>query len=121
MSDSESEKESEMEEERHEIVEEMHEIEEERRISLGIDDVMLQLKYGDDDKLRFALLELNEMVDGKTVDSEWITEEGIISILCNRLGSSKPNNRLCIIQILRSLASDSADYKVCYVSILFYL
>ncbi|KAK2636908.1 hypothetical protein Ddye_031700 [Dipteronia dyeriana] len=111
VSDSESEKESEAEEERQEIVEEMHEIEEERRISLGIDDVMLQLKYGDDDKLRFALLELNEMVDGRTVDSEWINEEGIISILCNRLGSSKPNNRLCIIQILRSLASDSADYK----------
>ncbi|KAK3223796.1 hypothetical protein Dsin_010821 [Dipteronia sinensis] len=111
VSDSESEKELEIEEERHEIVEEMHEIEEERRISLGIDDVMLQLKYGDDGKLRFALLELNEMVDGKTVDSEWINEEGIISIMFNRLGSSKPNNRLCIIQILRSLASDSADYK----------
>ncbi|KAL5760318.1 hypothetical protein ACOSQ2_019156 [Xanthoceras sorbifolium] len=112
VSDTESGKETETEEERQESVEEKHQIEEEeRRISLGIDEVMLQLKYGDDDKLRFALLELNELVGGKTVNSEWINEEEIISILINRLGTSKPNNRLCIIQILRSLTSDNADYK----------
>lgn len=104
VSDFESRKAVEMEEEIQEIVEE--------RISLGIDDVMLQLKHGDDKNLKFALLELRELISAKTVDSEWINEAEIIAVLLNRLGSSKPYNRLIMIQILRNLASENADYKV---------
>lgn len=103
VSDFESGKAVEMEEEIQEIVEE--------RISLGIDDVMLQLKHGDDKNLKFALLELRELICAKTVDSEWINEGEIIAVLLNRLGSSKPYNRLIVIQILRNLASENADYK----------
>lgn len=104
VSDFESRKAVEMEEEIQEIVEE--------RISLGIDDVMLQLKHGDDKTLKFALLELRELISAKIVDSEWINEAEIIAVLLNRLGSSKPYNRLIVIQILRNLASENADYKV---------
>lgn len=111
VSDFESGKETEIEEERQEIVEEREGIEEER-ISLGIDDVALQLKYGDDERLAFALLELRKLIKGKTVGNEWMNEEGVISILFNQLGSSKPNNRLSILQVLRSLASENADFKV---------
>ncbi|KAH9774243.1 hypothetical protein KPL71_013582 [Citrus sinensis] len=103
VSDFESRKAVEMEEEIQEIVEE--------RISLGIDDVMLQLKHGDDKTLKFALLELRELISAKIVDSEWINEAEIIAVLLNRLGSSKPYNRLIVIQILRNLASENADYK----------
>ncbi|KAL9421082.1 hypothetical protein AB3S75_038611 [Citrus x aurantiifolia] len=103
VSDFESRKAVEMEEEIQEIVEE--------RITLGIDDVMLQLKHGDDKNLKFALLELRELISAKTVDSEWINEAEIIAVLLNRLGSSKPYNRLIMIQILRNLASENADYK----------
>ncbi|XP_044488117.1 U-box domain-containing protein 44-like isoform X2 [Mangifera indica] len=101
-SDLESEKQTEIEEEIQEIAE---------RISLGIDDVVLQLKYGDDEGLRLAILNLNEMISAKRVDREWIDEEEVASILLNRLGASKPNNRLSIIQALRSLASDNANFK----------
>lgn len=111
VSDFESGKEVEIEQEIQEIVEERNDIEEER-MSLGIDDVVLQLKRGDDKKLKFALLELRELISAKTVDSEWLNEEEIISVLLNRLGSGKPYNRLIIIQILRSLASENAGYKV---------
>ncbi|KAH9774244.1 hypothetical protein KPL71_013582 [Citrus sinensis] len=104
VSDFESRKAVEMEEEIQEIVEE--------RISLGIDDVMLQLKHGDDKTLKFALLELRELISAKIVDSEWINEAEIIAVLLNRLGSSKPYNRLIVIQILRNLASENADYKM---------
>ncbi|KAH9709888.1 hypothetical protein KPL70_013329 [Citrus sinensis] len=107
VSDFESRKAVEMEEEIQEIVEE--------RISLGIDDVMLQLKHGDDKNLKFALLELRELISAKTVDSEWINEAEIIAVLLNRLGSSKPYNRLIMIQILRNLASENADYKMANV------
>ncbi|XP_031260970.1 U-box domain-containing protein 44-like isoform X2 [Pistacia vera] len=93
-----------------EIEEEIQEIEEET-ISLGIDDVVLQLKYGDDEGLRFAILNLNEMITAKSVDREWIKEGEIVSILLNRLGTSKPNNRLSIIRVLRGLASYNADSK----------
>ncbi|XP_044494058.1 U-box domain-containing protein 44-like [Mangifera indica] len=84
---------------------------EEETVRLGIDDVVLQLKYGDDEGLRVAILNLNEMVTAKTVDREWINEEDIVSILLNRLGTSKPNNRLSIFQALRTLASEFADCK----------
>uniref|UniRef100_A0A6N2K546 U-box domain-containing protein n=1 Tax=Salix viminalis TaxID=40686 RepID=A0A6N2K546_SALVM len=79
----------------------INEIEEEK-ISLGIDDVVFQLRYGNDEEFRLALL---------VIDKEWIHEEDIIPILLNRLGSSKPHNRLTIIQILRVLALDNDENK----------
>ncbi|KAM1018296.1 hypothetical protein ACFX2C_039937 [Malus domestica] len=92
-------------------VEVEEEIQEEKRVSFGIDDVSLQIKYGDDEQLKFALLELNDLIEDKRVGDEWITNEGVIPILFNRLSSSNSDNRLCIIRLLRSLASDNADNK----------
>ena len=79
---------------------------------LDIGDVVLQLKYGNDEEFKYALLGLNELIGSEKVSNEWIDEEGIIPILFNRLGSSKPENRLTIIQILRRLALENADNKV---------
>lgn len=90
------------------------EVEEEierERISLDIDDVVVQLKHGNDEELNLALLGLKELIGGKKVDNNWIVE-GVIPVLFNRLSSSKPENRLIIIHLLRSLASDNAENKV---------
>ncbi|KAJ6702913.1 ARMADILLO REPEAT-CONTAINING PROTEIN-LIKE [Salix viminalis] len=88
----------------------INEIEEEK-ISLGIDDVVFQLRYGNDEEFRLALLVLSDFISDQVIDKEWIHEEDIIPILLNRLGSSKPHNRLTIIQILRVLALDNDENK----------
>lgn len=84
---------------------------EDDNITLDVDDVVLQLKYGKDEELKIALSNLNVLIRDKMVKDDWVNEEGIIPILLNRLGSSKQNNRLSIIQVLRSLASESTDNK----------
>ncbi|PSS09946.1 U-box domain-containing protein [Actinidia chinensis var. chinensis] len=83
----------------------------EEEITLDIDDVVLQVKYGNDDEFKSALSVLNVLIRDNTVTSEWVSEEGVIPILFNRLGSSKPGNRITIIQILRSLASQNDENK----------
>ncbi|RVW28086.1 U-box domain-containing protein 43 [Vitis vinifera] len=97
-----------------EIVEEVAEVEEieeikEEIINLDIDDVVLQLKYGNDDEFKFALSGLRSLIRDQMVDDEWINDEGVILILSNRLGSSKPNNRLTIIQMLRNLVENAKN------------
>ncbi|KAA8537310.1 hypothetical protein F0562_027003 [Nyssa sinensis] len=99
------------EETEEEAEEEIKEEIEEDRITLGIDDVVLQLKYGNDEEFKCALLGLNVLIRDKMITNEWINEEGIAPILFNRLGSSKPNNRLTIIHILRSLALEYSENK----------
>ncbi|XP_062115662.1 U-box domain-containing protein 44-like [Humulus lupulus] len=96
-----------------EIISELEEEEEiqEEKISVGIDDVVVTLKYGHDEKIRLALLLLRELVGDKKVDDDWIEHGGVIPALCNRLGSSKPEYRLIIIHLLRNLASDNARNK----------
>ncbi|XP_022764813.1 U-box domain-containing protein 44-like [Durio zibethinus] len=93
-----------------EIEEERIEIEEEGT-NLTINDVVLHLKYGNDEEFNFALFSFNESVRQGLITNEWINEEGIILILVNRLGSCKPNNRLIILQILRKLALENAENK----------
>ncbi|KAJ6694758.1 ARMADILLO REPEAT-CONTAINING PROTEIN-LIKE, partial [Salix koriyanagi] len=88
----------------------INEIEEEK-ISLDIDDVVFQLRYGNDEEFRLALLVLSDFISDQVIDKDWIHEEDIIPILLNRLGSSKPHNRLTIIQILRVLALDNDENK----------
>lgn len=94
-----------------ETVEEIQEVEEEI-IDLDVDDVVLQLKYGKDDEFKLALAGLRSLIKDKVVDDEWINDEGIVLILWNRLGSSQHNNRLTIIQVLRSLVMENAKNKV---------
>lgn len=103
-----------------EEVKEMNEIEEivEEIMKLDIDDIVLQLKYGNDEEFKFALSGLRSHIRDQMVDNEWINDEGIVLILSNRLGSSKPNNRLTIIQMLRSLIIENAKNKVYLISML---
>lgn len=101
-----------------EIVEE--EIEEEiveaDRI-LSVDDVVVQLKYGNDEEFTHAVLGFCALISENAVTDEWIDDEGIIPILFNRLGTSKPNNRLAIIQVLRSLIKLNDENKVLFTTI----
>ena len=84
----------------------------EEKISIGIDDVALKLKYGNDEELRLALLFLSELLQGEKVDNGWVEVGGVIPVLFNRLSSSKPKYRLTIIHLLRNLALDNAKTKV---------
>lgn len=78
-----------------------------------IEDVVMQVKYGDDDEFRYAILGLYSLISDNKVSDEWINVEGIIPVLFNRLGSSKPYNRLTIIRILRTLVAYNDQNKVC--------
>ncbi|GMH15708.1 hypothetical protein Nepgr_017549 [Nepenthes gracilis] len=89
----------------------LEEIGEEEEMHLKIDDVALQLKYGSDEKFRYALAELRASIMEKRVDREWISDEGIISILFNRLGSNRCFERLDIIQILRIIVLENEQNK----------
>lgn len=85
---------------------------EEEQISIKVCDIALHLKYGNDDEFKRAVAGLKELIQSKNVDDEWLNEEGIISILLNRLGSNKSANRPIIIQVLRYLVWNSPASKV---------
>ncbi|KAL1802669.1 hypothetical protein ACET3Z_031316 [Daucus carota] len=82
-----------------------NEIVQETESCVSIEDVVMQVKYGDDDEFRYAILGLYSLISDNKVSDEWINDEGIIPVLFNRLGSSKPYNRLTIIRILRTLVA----------------
>ncbi|KAF6155371.1 hypothetical protein GIB67_019897 [Kingdonia uniflora] len=80
---------------------------------LKLEEVVLQLKYGKDKELEFALLELVTLLKGhKSTESELVEGEGVIPILFNRLSSSEQSsNRLSILVVLRSLTINSDENK----------
>ncbi|KAG8656701.1 U-box domain-containing protein 44 [Manihot esculenta] len=84
---------------------------EEETVTLSTEDVVLQLKYGNDEEFKLALWGLRDIINDQSIDKEWINNEGVIPILFNRLGSSKPRSRLTIIQMLRILASVNTENK----------
>ncbi|KAL2514651.1 U-box domain-containing protein 44 [Forsythia ovata] len=92
-------------------IEEEDESEEEDRITLDIDDVIMQIKYGDDGKYKNALLELNALIMDGMISNERINDEGMIKVLSQRLGSCKGNDRVTVIQILRYLVTQNDQYK----------
>lgn len=81
-------------------------------IVLSIEDVVLQLKYGNDEEFTLALWGLRDFIKDQTIDKEWINDERVIPILFNRLGSIKPHSRLTVIHLLRILASVNTENKV---------
>ncbi|KNA09090.1 hypothetical protein SOVF_156770 [Spinacia oleracea] len=85
----------------------------EELVIMGIEreDVALQLKYGNDDEFKNSLLGLEILIRDKIVDCDWITDEGIILILFNRMGSTKCIDRLGIIKVLRSIAFQNHQTK----------
>ncbi|KAK7323359.1 hypothetical protein VNO77_26830 [Canavalia gladiata] len=84
---------------------------EEEIINVSIDDVVLQLKNGNDEEFAVALLRLKEFMRSDKVDGGLINEEATIAILFNRLGSCKADNRLAIIRLLRSIAFGNEEKK----------
>jgi vacuolar protein 8 len=85
---------------------------EEEIVNVPIDDVILQLKNGSDDEFAVSLLRLKEFMRSEKLDGGLINEEGIIAILFKRLVSCKADNRLSIIQLLRSIAFENDEKKV---------
>ncbi|XP_042515000.1 U-box domain-containing protein 44-like isoform X2 [Macadamia integrifolia] len=85
---------------------------EERAIVVpDIDNIALQLKYGNDKEFRLALSGLRSLISDKITQSEWVNGEGIIPILLNRLASGKQNVRLTILSILKSLLVENDENK----------
>ncbi|GAB4827836.1 hypothetical protein Ancab_034721 [Ancistrocladus abbreviatus] len=87
------------------------EIEEEGGGSVKIDDIVLQLKYGSEEELKFAVGELGVLIRENRVDGQWISDEGIVPILFNRLGSTNCVERVGIIETLRSIVLQNDESK----------
>lgn len=79
---------------------------EEEGIVLDFDDIALQLKLGNKEELRHALLVLQDLISSNHVTHEWIEKYGIVFALCNRLSYDEADNRLNVLRILRALISD---------------
>ncbi|KAL2337135.1 hypothetical protein Fmac_011581 [Flemingia macrophylla] len=92
---------------------------EEETINVSIDDVVLQLKTGNDEEFAVALLRLKEFMRSERLDGGLINEEATLAILFNRLGSCKADNRLAIIRLLRSIAFGNDEKKEKMVDIEF--
>ncbi|RDX75713.1 U-box domain-containing protein 43, partial [Mucuna pruriens] len=92
---------------------------EEEIVNVSIDDVVLQLKNGNDEEFAVALLRLKEFMRSERLDGGLINEEATLAILFNRLGSCKADSRLAIIRLLRSIAFGNDKKKEKMVDIEF--
>lgn len=93
------------------VVQEIVEVEKDVSCST-VEDIVLYLKCGDDEQLKHALIALDTLIKDHKATSEWLDNEGIVPILFNRLTSTKPHNRLSIIQNLRSLIAQNDEIKI---------
>lgn len=97
------------------VVEEIIEVE--KRFSCSsVEDIVLYLKCGEDEQLKFALCGLNTLISDNKATSELIDTEDVIPILFSRLSSTNSVNRLSIIKILRSIVAQNIEFKVCSVT-----
>lgn len=85
---------------------------EEEIVNVSIDDVVLQLKNGNDEEFAVAILRLKQFMRSERLDGGLFNEEATLAILFNRLGSCKADNRLAIIRLLRSIAFGNDEKKV---------
>ncbi|KAI3900318.1 hypothetical protein MKW92_034275 [Papaver armeniacum] len=81
------------------------------KIIFDFDDVVIQIKYGNDEELKFALLALSTLIENRMIGNEWIVDQGVVPLLVKRLGSAKQDNRLSILLLLRSLAAENGANK----------
>lgn len=101
-----------------EETEEEAEIMEESTSMTSVDDVMMMIRYGDDEEdLKDALLRLHVLIMNCAVSSEKIIEEDVIKVLCSRLSLSLGDESVIILQILRKLASQNQENKVIFASV----
>ncbi|KAI4333022.1 hypothetical protein L6164_017879 [Bauhinia variegata] len=88
-------------------IEEVHE----EITNINIDDFVLKLKNGNDEEFTIALMRLKEFIRGEKMDNGLFNEEALVTILFSRLVSSKADNRLVIIQLLKSIALGNDEKK----------
>ncbi|KAL5994622.1 hypothetical protein ACLOJK_024675 [Asimina triloba] len=79
------------------------------KIGRDMDEVVVQLKIGKEEELGASLSELSSLMREKRITYGWVQDRGIVSILMNRLGSCKHDNRLAILLMLRSLAAENEE------------
>ncbi|KAL1324178.1 hypothetical protein HN51_034348 [Arachis hypogaea] len=84
---------------------------EEEIVNVTIEDVVLQLKNGNDEEFAVALWRLKEFIRDEKLESCLVNEEAVVAVLLNRLRSCKADNRLNIIQLLRNMASGNDETK----------
>ncbi|KAL2230483.1 U-box domain-containing protein 44 [Sesamum indicum] len=111
-SDRESEFADEEEETEDEIEERQEEeiVEEEPRI-LTVDDAILQIKYGNEEKFKNALSVLNGFVKDGMISHDRVIEEDVVKMLSSRLSSCKGKERAIIVQTLRHLILQNDQHK----------
>ncbi|XP_009626446.1 U-box domain-containing protein 44 [Nicotiana tabacum] len=85
--------------------------EEDDRITLDVDDIVVQIKYSDAENLKCALHGLNTLVLDGMVTKERVHHEDMIPVLFNRLSSSKADHRLIILRILKALVAQDEEHK----------
>ncbi|KAL3829782.1 hypothetical protein ACJIZ3_018584 [Penstemon smallii] len=84
------------------------EIVEEDASVLNIDDVIMQIRYGNEEELKNTLSQLSTLITNSGIS---IIDEDVIKISCSRLCSSKGNERVIILQILRYLIAQNHHFK----------
>lgn len=89
-------------------------VEEETRI-LTVDDAILQIKSGKEDKFMNALLVLYGFIIDGMIPDEKIVDEDVVKMLSTRIGSCNGNERVIIIKILRYLIQQNDEHKVCFL------
>lgn len=92
--------------------EETEEKEEEETRILTVDDAVLEIKYGNEEKFKDALLMLNGFIKDGMISDQRIIDEDVVKILCSRLSSCKGNERVIIVQTLRHLVLQNDQHKV---------
>ncbi|KAK6143209.1 hypothetical protein DH2020_023557 [Rehmannia glutinosa] len=85
-------------------------VEEEKRIST-VDEAIFQIKNGNEDKFKNAILFLNEFIMDGIISNERIIEEDVVKVLCSRLSSCKGHERAVIIKLLRCLSLQNDQHK----------
>ncbi|KAL0456040.1 UNVERIFIED_CONTAM: hypothetical protein Slati_0943200 [Sesamum latifolium] len=85
-------------------------VEEETRI-LTVDDAILQIKYGNEEKFKNALLVLNGFVKDGMISHDRVIEEDVVKMLSSRLSSCKGKERAIIVQTLRHLILQNDQHK----------
>ncbi|KAG8363693.1 hypothetical protein BUALT_Bualt19G0048900 [Buddleja alternifolia] len=80
------------------------EIVEEETKTLGIDDIVWQIKHGSEEKFKNGLSGFNALIMDGMIPDQNIVDEDLIKVLSSRFRLSKGGERVIIIRILRYLS-----------------
>ncbi|KAL9263041.1 U-box domain-containing protein [Drosera capensis] len=72
-----------------------------------IGEIVWKLKYGGDEELRGTVNELGVLVEERRADGDWISEEGVVSVLVDRMAAREGGiERVEIIRLLRCIVRE---------------